>query len=335
MRSSYVATWGLFLCVFFSCLPGAYGQNARGSRTFDFTYDVTLKEIPPKTRQVRIWIPLASTDAHQTVRILKISSSVSHRITREAIYGNRMLYATMQPPYSADSEFKVVYRITRKAYSEGDYSSLQRYNQDPPLNPRLMARYLEPNRLIPTSGSIARIANATTQGKQGEIDKAYALYNYVFQNMRYDKSGTGWGRGDALWACDAKHGNCTDFHSLFIALARAAKIPASFDIGFPLPANREGNIPGYHCWARFYVEGLGWVPVDISEAWQKPSKHDFYFGSLDANRVEFSTGRDLLLTPRQKGSPVNYFVYPYVEVDGKPFSGSIEKRFSFRNVQAE
>jgi len=335
MRSSYVATWGLFLCVFISCLPGAYGQDARGSRTFDFTYDVTLKKIPPKTRQVRIWVPVASTNPHQTVRILKISSSVPHRITREAIYGNRMLYATVVPPYHPGSEFKVVYRITRKAYSEGDYSSLQQYNQDPPLNPRLMARYLEPNRLVPTSGSIARIARATTQGKQGEIDKAYALYNYVFQNMRYDKSGTGWGRGDALWACDAKHGNCTDFHSLFIALARAAKIPASFDIGFPLPANREGNVPGYHCWARFYAEGLGWVPVDISEAWQNPSKHDFYFGSLDANRVEFSTGRDLLLTPRQKGPPVNYFVYPYVEVDGKPFNGSIGTRFSFRDVQAQ
>ena len=335
MRWNYLAIWSLFICVVFGGWLRAYGQNARSSRTFDFTYDVTLKEIPPTAREVRIWIPLASTDAHQTVRILKISSSVPHRITREAIYGNRMLYATMLPPYPTEGEIKVVYRITRNAYSEGNYSSLQRYNQDPPLNRRLMARYLEPNRLIPTSGSIARIANATTQGKQGEIDKAYALYNYVFQNMRYDKSGTGWGRGDALWACDAKHGNCTDFHSLFIALARAAKIPASFDIGFPLAANREGNVPGYHCWARFYVEGLGWVPVDISEAWQSPSKHDFYFGSLDANRVEFSTGRDLLLTPRQKGPSVNYFVYPYVEVDGKPFNGSIEKRFSFRDVQSQ
>ena len=120
MRSSYVATWGLFLWVFTSCLPGAYGQNARSSRTFDFTYDVTLKDIPPTAREVRIWIPLASTDAHQTVRILKISSSVPHRITREAIYGNRMLYATMLPPYHAESEFKLVYRIRGNAFSEGE-----------------------------------------------------------------------------------------------------------------------------------------------------------------------------------------------------------------------
>lgn len=335
MRSNYVANWGLLVCLSFCGLVSAYGQTARESRTFDFTYDVTLKGIPPNARQARIWIPVASTNPHQTVRILKISSSVPVRMTHGATYGNRMLYARMLPPYSPESEFKVVYRVTRKAYSEGDYQSLRRYNQDPQPNPGLMARYLEPDRLVPTTGTIARIAYATTRGKQGEIDRAYALYNYVFHHMRYDKSGTGWGRGDALWACDAKHGNCTDFHSLFIALARAAKIPAGFDIGFPLPANAEsGNIPGYHCWARFYVDGLGWVPVDISEAWLSPSKYDFYFGSLEANRVEFSTGRDLLLAPRQTGPPVNYFVYPYIEVDGKPFSGPIEKRFSFHDVQS-
>jgi len=49
--------------------------------------------------------------------------------------------------------------------------------------------------------------------------------------MRYDKSGIGWGRGDAVYACDAKTGNCSDFHSYFIALARSIGIPARFAIG--------------------------------------------------------------------------------------------------------
>lgn len=333
MRLTRVVISAFLACLFSWASATAYGQNALGSRRFDFTYAVTLKAIPPKARQARIWIPLASTDAHQTVQILRISSSVPSRITRSATSGNRMLYAAMRPPYAAEIEFKIEYRVTRKAYSEGNYRSLQAYNRDPSPDPVVPARYLEPDRLIPTAGLIARIAQTVTQGKQGEIDKAYALYNYVFHTMRYDKSGKGWGRGDALWACDAKHGNCTDFHSLFIALARAEKIPARFDIGFPLPAGaHDGSIPGYHCWAEFYVRGPGWIPVDISEAWLTPSQHDFFFGSLNADRVEFSTGRDLTLTPRQNGSPVNYFVYPYVEVDGKPFDGPVEKQFSFRDL---
>ena len=168
---------------------------------------------------------------------------------------------------------------------------------------------------------------------QGTVAKAHALYDYVFQTVRYDKSGTGWGRGDSLWVCDSRHGNCTDFHSLFISLARAEGIPARFEIGFPISSRTAGTIPGYHCWAEFYVAGLGWVPVDISEAWKDPRKHDYFFGSLDANRVQFSVGRDLVLKPRQDGDLVNFFIYPHVEVDGKSFD--VSKRFSFQENPAK
>ena len=61
------------------------------------------------------------------------------------------------------------------------------------------------------------------------------------RTMRYDKTGTGWGRGDALWACDAKRGNCTDFHSPFIGMRRADGIPARFDIGFTQPPHWQAQ----------------------------------------------------------------------------------------------
>ena len=35
------------------------------------------------------------------------------------------------------------------------------------------------------------------------------------------------------------------------------------------------------------------------------------------------------LDPRQQGDPLNYFLYPYAEVDGKPFA--LESKFSFRD----
>ena len=147
--------------------------------------------------------------------------------------------------------------------------------------------------------------------------------------MKYDKSGTGWGRGDALFACDARRGNCTDFHALVIGMARSVGIPARFAIGLPLPEARgSGEIPGYHCWAELYVEGRGWVPVDASEAAKNPTKRDYFFGHHDENRLEFSRGRHLTLVPAQQGPPLNFFVYPYAEVDGKPHE-AIDRKFTF------
>jgi transglutaminase-like putative cysteine protease len=166
------------------------------------------------------------------------------------------------------------------------------------------------------------------------MQKARAIYDYVLANMKYDKSGTGWGRGDTMWACDAKRGNCTDFHSLFISMARSQEIPSRFEIGFPIPAGKhDGEIPGYHCWAEFYANSKGWVPVDISEAWKDQARREYFFGAYDVNRVQFTMGRDLVLSPAQAGEPLNYFVYPYVELSGKKYE-NVSNRFSFADVNA-
>jgi transglutaminase-like putative cysteine protease len=112
-------------------------------------------------------------------------------------------------------------------------------------------------------------------------------------------------------------------------MARSQKIPARFEIGFPIPADKHsGEIAGYHCWADFYTSDHGWVPVDISEAWKHPEQREFFFGHWDDNRVQFSIGRDVALSPRQDGEPLNYFVYPYVEVDHKEYS-NVSTHFSF------
>lgn len=303
------------------------------SRTFRFTYSFSVKDIPSDAKRVRVWIPLPHTDEHQIVRVLAIKAPAKTRITHESEYGDRMVYAEIQNSMAGNADFNLEYEVTRREYSRGDYARLERTDAKPTIVPASMNRWIEPDRLIPTDGKMKQLALEVTGSRSGTIAKAKAAYDYLFTNMRYDKTGSGWGRGDAVWACDSKRGNCTDFHSPFIGMLRADGIPARFDIGFPLPENKDkGDIPGYHCWAEFYAPKTGWVPLDISEAWQAKEKQDYFFGSVDANRVQFSTGRDITLSPKQDGPPLNYFVYPYVEVDGKPYE-KIEKHFSFENVE--
>lgn len=305
------------------------GSGVAQARAFEFTYQVTLDPVPAGT--LRVWIPIATSDANQNV-VLKSVSGLDHsQSRRDSEYGNSVLYTEIGKA-AAPVTITIRYEVKRREYSRGDLKDLMRYNRDQDPAPSDVARFLAPDRLIPINDRFRTLAAEITRGKHGDVEKAYAIYDYVFHTLRYDKSGEGWGRGDAMWACDSKHGNCTDFHSLFIALMRAEKIPARFEIGFPLPEGKEeGEIGGYHCWAEFYLSGLGWVPVDISEAWQNPAQHEFFFGSLDANRVQFTIGRDLTLNPLQSGPPVNYLVYPYVELDGQPYD-HLQKRFSFREI---
>lgn len=304
------------------------------TRTFRFTYNFTVKDIPSGAKQVRVWIPVPQTDQHQTVRLLATKGPGKLQTMKEPEYSNQMMYAELQNPALAKAEFTLEYEITRREYSRGDYAQLERKDQKPGIVSVSMTRFVAPDNLIPTDGKIKALAVEVTGSQVGTVAKAKAAYDYLFTNMRYDKTGSGWGRGDAVWACDSKHGNCTDFHSPFIGMLRADGIPARFDIGFPVPEDKEkGDIAGYHCWAEFYAPKISWIPVDISEAWKAKEKENYFFGTVDANRVQFSTGRDITLSPKQDGPALNYFVYPYVEVDGKPYE-KLDKHFSFEEIKA-
>jgi transglutaminase-like putative cysteine protease len=300
--------------LFVVCVTSALTQD---SRHFTFHYAFTVKNLPAE-KKVRIWIPLAQSDAFQEVKIVSATGDLPLKKTSEAKYGNQIFYAehsgTTKPELHFDVEYEVI-RHERVALAPGAprLTSVALSNKERNYD-------LAPDILVPVTGLPADLAVKVTQGKTQPIEKARAIYDYVFSTMRYDKTGTGWGHGDVLYACDAKKGNCTDFHSLFIAMARSQGIPARFEIGFPLPPDKHSTeIAGYHCWSDFWIDGKGWIPVDISEAWKHPEKRDYFFGSHDVNRMQFSMGRDLRLSPAQEGKPLNYFVYPYVEVDGKEF----------------
>jgi len=311
----------------------ALGQSplTQKERHFIFHYAFTVKNVSPGER-VRVWIPLAHSDAFQDVKITASSGDLALKQIHQQEYGNEVLYAQTPKADKGEYKFSVDYDVVRREHVVlVNGKPLPDRKTAPPGRVEL-ARFLAPDRLVPVTGVPAQLAAQETKGATTPLEKAKDIYEYVFRTMKYDKSGEGWGHGDTLWACDSKHGNCTDFHSVFISMARAEKIPARFQIGFPLPADKHSaEIPGYHCWAEFYLDSTGWVPVDISEAWKHQEKHDYFFGAHDVNRVQFTQGRDLRLTPAQEGAPLNYFVYPYVEIDGKEYP-NVSIAFSFEDA---
>ncbi|MEL7499386.1 MAG: transglutaminase-like domain-containing protein [Planctomycetota bacterium] len=292
------------------------------SRKFTFRYAFTLKDLP-RTGKVKIWVPIAESNSHQTVSYELGEELADLKINRDQVHKNKIgfLETTGNTEYSFSLEYEVERQVAKLDTSEKTLSEAK------------SETYLSANKLVPIDGRPAELlANKSVPDEP--TDAAKMLYELVETHMTYDKSKPGYGKGDAIWACDSQTGNCTDFHSLFIALARNQKIPARFEIGFPLPpgdSKPESNqIGGYHCWAWFHIDGQGWTPVDISEADKHPELKNFYFGALTQDRIGFSKGRDIVLVPAAKSEPLNYFVYPHVEVDGEILpKKNIELNFSF------
>jgi len=311
------------LSLFLLCAAMGFAQSK--SRHFIFEYTFTVQNTNPG-KPIQIWFPRAQSDPYQRVTVVSKTGDLPLQETREGEYGNSIFYAHAERADRPEYRFRVMYDVVR-------YEQLSTGSARAGATQWELQRFLSPDRLVPVTGRPAEIAAQRVNLLMSEMEKARTLYEFTFGDMHYDKSGSGWGNGDALWACDSKRGNCTDFHSLFISMVRSQHIPAKFEIGFPLPED-EGSaaIAGYHCWAEFYVSQRGWIPVDISEAWKHREKKEYFFGATDANRILFTVGRDLEMNPRQHGERLNYFIYPYVEVDGKPY-GNISKSFSFTDVR--
>lgn len=338
-RSTLIPAAALLLVVaaVFSTLarrmPAAELHEA-AARSFEFSYQVHFPTLPDSAATAHLWIPLPQPDGYQEIQTLHIESPVHYRQDRDPQYGNAFAEFTPSVKQAA-SGFDVIVRFTAIRHEHlVVLDSIPRDGATGLSNPGLQ-RYLEPDRLVPLNGVIADLAREHTAGDTTTLEKARHIYDYVVATLRYDKSGEGWGRGDAVWACTSKRGNCTDFHSLLIGMMRSSGIPARFEIGFPLPADKsEGEIPGYHCWAEFYLPGAGWVPVDASEAWKNPSKRNYFFGAHDANRIFFTYGRDIVLSADQKSGPLNYFIYPYAEANGRPVN-NLQAHFSFRDISSQ
>jgi len=288
-------------------------------REFELIYQGEI-QIPVNAKETEVWIPLASSREGQKILERKINLQANYQIFQEPIYGNEMIYFKTEK-----AGFSIPFSVQYHAVTSENYFKKE-------VAQKKTALYLKPSRLMSVDNRIREIAKSVVPGKASFFDKAKAIYDYVITHMQYDKTTPGWGRGDTQRACKIGKGNCTDFHSLFISVAYAAEIPARFKIGFQVPTDPEGTIPGYHCWAEFSDENRTWNPVDASEAWKHPEKHASYFARFDVNKFLISMGRDIELVPRQKGEPVNIFFYPYVEADGKAVENPAQMKFSYKNL---
>lgn len=289
------------------------------SRTFHFKYAATLPQLDAD-KYIELWLPLPLESKDQQIEGLHVHAPIEYVVETEPKYGNRMVKVAGTGAQLSGQTVQFHFQATRRAV-KGSYDQGEVKKVD-----------TGPDRLVPIDGIIAERAKKSAGDAREPFAIARALYDDVVANLEYDKTGEGWGRGDAIYACNIQKGNCTDFHSLFIGMCRAKNIPARFTIGFPLPPDKaEGLIAGYHCWAEFWVEGKGWVPVDASEARKHPEQKEALFAGLDPNRIEFTRGRDLSPPGNATTGPVNFFVYPYLLVDGSPAEG-VKHEFHFQKA---
>ncbi|MCB2215273.1 transglutaminase-like domain-containing protein [Desulfofustis glycolicus] len=314
--------------------PLAYGAQNR-SGTVTLTVDLSNQPIGKETK---LWVPYPVTDSRQVIGDISVKGDfATSGIYTDRENGTPILYAHW-PKDAASRTLVFSFTVDRQEIRQTDLPTIE-----PAWNPSDYEHYLTSTSLGPVDGEVKKLADSIVVGKTTVLEKARALYDWTVENMYRDPDTIGCGTGDVCLLLKRPGGKCTDISSVYIALCRAAGIPARELFSVRLGKKTEQDITTWqHCWAEFFLPGYGWVtvdPADVRKAMlvekleldseKTAAYREFFWGGADPYRVVIAQGRDVVLNPRQAGPPLNTFGYPYAEVGGEPIDFYDPKGFVY------
>ena len=182
---------------------------------------------------------------------------------------------------------------------------LDRYAVETQVNPSDVPAYdttsdvyrtfTAPDPMVPSANpDIVKAAAAAVGAEKNPWLKARRIYDWLLAQIAYNPSAK-----DAVAALKTKRGDVFVFSSLYCALLRAQGVPSRMVAGYLV--GDQGQPASRHFWDEFYIDTLGWVPVDpflADNPNRAPSLGDgvearsYYFGNLDNQHIVFTKGLD-------------------------------------------
>lgn len=338
------------------------GKEEITTRAFRVRHELTVN-LPKNSNHAQIWFTIPQDGPEQKTSNFKLDAPVQWRRVKDS-QNNEYAFVEIREPKVEKVQLVATFDVTR-----AEVKSKVSAQKSRPLNEkelREFAGHLEPNHHVVINDEIRKLAREIVGGEKNPVVAARKIYDWVLDNIEYwvknPKNLKASLEGSTSYCLSSRTGNCTDFHSLFASLARAAGIPTQIIYGSLFKPELDGKDidASYHCWIEFYAPGNGWVPLDVAIAdifagkfnitdenrtlvsrttatgynGPDPKMVEYYFGNLDERRVTFSRGRDLVLEPRQAGGPVNAIPRAHIEVDGKELpASSYVRKLTFQEVK--
>ena len=316
--------------------PSAWSDGTRW-RSFEV---ITRVDILKPQAETAVWLPMplaASTDYYTSGARNWTGNMTEVQVMNGPGAGGSLLFArwdtSVEAPYI---EFKAGFAARDRAID------LSQPGRGVELSPAERAQYLKATELIPNGGIVKATAEKITQGRDTDVAKANAIYQWIVENCYRDAKvrGCGWGDIAAMLETGNLGGKCGDLNALFVGLARSVGIPARDLYGVRVAPSQWGyrslsaadNVTrAQHCRAEFFADGHGWVPVDPADVrkvmLEEPPgnlsiSHDKValareklFGAWEMNWLPFNYGHDVRL-PQSRGAALPYLMYPAAETAG-------------------
>lgn len=211
----------------------------------------------------------------QSIPGLQHIEDIEFNIEPDSIY---LSEGTRFASYNLDSlppQQQLVIKIKGWTYSH-DYATCRK---QPTAHKEDLSAWLKAENYIDCDSVEIRDKAAELKGNTEE-ETVKNIFYYTQGNFTYAPNDNNIG---ALGMLRKKRGDCTEFTDLFVALCRAAGIPARHTYGITTLTSENGTA---HSWAETYMKGYGWVTFDPT-----PGNHAS-FNTLNQIYVLFSQVRN-------------------------------------------
>lgn len=315
-----------------SAQGSAYAPVPKGWRSF-----VLTTRVEPTGGASKAWIPLPTFEAADWQRPGNVTWTGNARLAeryRDPKYGAEML----RVEWPADQQSPVI-EVVAQVQTQNRSVTPGR-GDAAPLGDAERKLNLMPTELLPTDGLVKETAEGIVRGKQGDVARARAIYDWVVENTFRNARTLGCGVGDitTMIRTGNLNGKCADLNALFVGLARSVGLPARdvyglrvapSEFGFKaLGAGSEVVSKAQHCRAEVWLAGSGWTPVDPADVrkvvLEEPptnlamtdskvvAARRALFGSWEGNWLAYNVAHDVKL-PGSKEAAIAFLMYPQAE----------------------
>lgn len=313
-------------------------------RGFRFTYHV---ELPPEGGPARLWLPMpyGEDSIYQRSMGAVWNGKADKAVFQNMAGGGTLFYAEWQ---GKGPRSVTVSTIVKTAERVPDLARAQGNSSVPPdARP-----FLKASRQFPTDGAVRSKAQAITKGANGNLEKARAIYEWVVQNARFDAAASGCHQASVRNMLESgAGGRSADINGLFVALCRAAGVPARLLYGIRVDESELSKSLGaygdvsraQHCNAEFFVSGAGWVPADPAGVAEAMAADNLaagdpkvallrakLFATAEMNWFAFNHAEDVVLAPDAAAGTLPFFALPYGEIARTPRDNSDPANFAYR-----
>ncbi|GBD92623.1 transglutaminase-like superfamily protein [bacterium BMS3Abin05] len=244
--------------------------------------DNRKRGIPPQTPpQLHLWASAIIPRLNQHVPDLKLIGPAPQDIFADKENGNRIFYWNLTPYLEKQDSIVISRRVKIESYALlGIIDSTAVLSYD--TSGAVFRFYTKSEPFLELTPDIRAAAAGIVGDETNPYKKTRMIFDWVHRKMTYIYPPAKRGAPAALASLK---GDCGQYADLFIALCRAAGVPARFVGGFQ--AQKKPKL-SFHAWAEFYLPGMGWLPADAT--------HDrSQFARLNNRRLIVSVGSNIFL----------------------------------------